>query len=117
MPVMMASAAGLWMVPEGRPHDEVLCDDDSLLFICPRSIIESEWSLFLNAGVKVSVWVVVMPRLLLEFDVVRLLCESLYPAVLSDSGMNWSPYWLKMLNTTLPSYDRRVLSSSSPRRL
>ena len=94
------------MLPEGRPHDTVRWSELVPLVSWPRSIIVSTWSLFLNAGVKVSVCVVVTPRLFEELAVVRLLSRllvSFHPRVLSDSGMNWSSYRLKMLNTTLPS--------------
>ena len=51
MLLMMPSAAVLSMVPEGNPHVLVPCDDEVPLVSCPRSIIDSEWSLFLKAGV------------------------------------------------------------------
>ena len=93
MPSMMPGAAGLVMVPEGSPHSTVDCELDLPLCSCPRSIIMREWSLFLKVGWKVSVWVVVTPKLLDELAVVLLLCfpsVSFQPVVLSESGMKVS---------------------------
>ena len=52
MPSIIPSAAVLWMDPEGSPHDEVLCDDEVPLVICPRSIMVSWWSWLAKVGVK-----------------------------------------------------------------
>ena len=103
---MIPSAALLVMVPEGSPQEVVDCEVELPLVSCPRSIMVSEWSWLRNTGVNVSVWVVVTPRLLFDEAVVRLLCfdeVSFQPVVLSESGMNSSLYWLKMLKTTFPS--------------